>query len=177
MRETPLDSDYCVSNLLDGEFLQIPDARVDPRLASHPLVTGEPHLRFYAGALLKTAEGFPIGMLCVLDYEPRRLDAAQEQALRLLARQTMAALELRRAAKSAEAERALWGAVQRDRRWLRRTRSSATGISRRDAGADQAVPDRDAGRESAATGGGVTGGFYWRGTICGGVTHAAVGMM
>jgi GAF domain-containing protein len=111
VRETPLDSDFCVSNLLDGEFLQIPDARVDPRLASHPLVTGEPHLRFYAGALLKTADGCPLGMLCVLDYEPRRLDAAQEQALRLLARQTMAALELRRAAKSAEAERARYGAL------------------------------------------------------------------
>lgn len=111
VRETPLDSAFCVSTLLDGEFLQIPDARVDPRFASHPLITGEPSLRFHAGALLKTADGFPIGTLCVLDYEPRRLDAAQEQALRLLARQTMAALELRRAAKSAEAERARYRAL------------------------------------------------------------------
>ncbi|MGF6573378.1 PAS domain S-box-containing protein [Paraburkholderia sp. GAS333] len=111
VRETPFESSFCAKALLEEEFLHVPDATTDPRFNGNPLVTGEPHLRFYAGALLKTDEGLPIGTLCVLDYETRSLDAVQEQALRVLARQTMAALELRRVAKSAEAERARYRAL------------------------------------------------------------------
>ena len=106
VRSTPLETSFCAKALLEVDFLSIPDATEDPRFDCNPLVTGEPHLRFYAGALLKTSEGLPIGTLCVLDHAPRTLDATQEQALRTLARQTMAALELRRAARSAEAEQA-----------------------------------------------------------------------
>ena len=111
VRETPLESAFCAKALLEEEFLQIADATTDPRFAGNPLVTGKPNLRFYAGALLKTEEGLPIGTLCVLDHEPRSLDKVQEQALRTLARQTSAALELRRAAKSAEADRARYRAL------------------------------------------------------------------
>ncbi|SAL11141.1 PAS/PAC sensor hybrid histidine kinase [Caballeronia peredens] len=111
VRETPLESSFCAKALLEEEFLHVADASADPRFAGNPLVTGEPHLRFYAGALLKTEEGVAIGTLCVLDYEPRNLDDVQIQALRVLARQTMAALELRRAMKSADAERARYGAL------------------------------------------------------------------
>ncbi|BAN27791.1 ATP-binding protein [Caballeronia insecticola] len=111
VRETPLESSFCAKALLEEEFLYVADARADPRFACNPLVTGEPHLRFYAGALLKTEDGVAIGTLCVLDYEPRSLDDVQMQALRVLARQTMAALELRRAMKSAEAERARYSAL------------------------------------------------------------------
>ncbi|MGI4814626.1 MAG: ATP-binding protein [Janthinobacterium lividum] len=111
VRETPFESSFCAKALLEDEFLQIPDATADSRFNCNPLVTGEPHLRFYAGALLKTDEGLPIGTLCVLDYAPRSLDKLQEQALRVLARQTVTALELRRAAKSAEAERARYSAL------------------------------------------------------------------
>jgi PAS domain S-box-containing protein len=110
-RETPLETSFCVRALLEEEFLQVPDASTDPRFAGNPLVTGAPHLRFYAGALLKTEEGLPIGTLCVLDHEPRQLDAAQEQALRVLARQIMTALELRRAALDAGQERARYRAL------------------------------------------------------------------
>nr|WP_257022346.1 PAS domain S-box protein [Pigmentiphaga litoralis] len=96
VRETPLDNSFCIHALLEDEFLLVPDATQDARFACNPLVTGEPHLRFYAGALLKTADGVPIGTLCVLDYQPRTLTALQQKSLRVLARQVMAQLELRR---------------------------------------------------------------------------------
>ncbi|TCM36053.1 PAS domain S-box protein [Novosphingobium sp. ST904] len=111
VRETPLETSFCAKALLEEDFLLVPDARRDARFECNPLVTGEPHLRFYAGALLKTGEGLPIGTLCVLDYEPRALDEVQEQALRVLARQTMTALELRRAAIEADGERARHRAI------------------------------------------------------------------
>ena len=95
VRETPLDSSFCAQAILEEDFLVVPDAAQDARFNCNPLVTGQPHLRFYAGALLKTADGLPIGTLCVLDYKPRTLTALQEKALRLLARQVMNQLELR----------------------------------------------------------------------------------
>jgi PAS domain S-box-containing protein len=98
VRETPLETSFCIRALQEEEFLVIPDAALDNHFSSNPLVTGEPGLRFYAGALLKTDEGTPIGTLCVLDYEPRDLDALQQQALKVLARQVMTTLELRRVA-------------------------------------------------------------------------------
>jgi PAS domain S-box-containing protein len=95
--ETPLETSFCGTAILEEDFLLVPDATLDERFACNPLVTAEPGLRFYAGALLKTSEGLAIGTLCVLDYEPRSLNPFQEQALRRLARQVMAQLELRRA--------------------------------------------------------------------------------
>ena len=96
VRETPLESSFCAKALLEDDFLLVPDALDDPRFACNPLVLGEPHLRFYAGALLKTEDGLPIGTLCVLDHRPRELTDLQQGALRVLARQVMAQLDLRR---------------------------------------------------------------------------------
>ncbi|GAA4780033.1 hypothetical protein GCM10023219_29910 [Stakelama sediminis] len=92
---TPLETSFCVHALLEDDFLLVPDANKDARFACNPLVTGEPGLRFYAGALLKTTEGHAIGTLCVLDVLPRTLDDDQQTALRRLAGQVMAQLELR----------------------------------------------------------------------------------
>lgn len=103
VRETPFDSSFCAKALLEDDFLLVSDTSGDARFSGNPLVVGEPHLRFYAGALLKTEEGLAIGTVCVLDYAPRVLDAAQQNALRVLARQAMAALEARRAANAAAA--------------------------------------------------------------------------
>ena len=72
VRETPLETSFCAQALLEDDFLIVPDATQDPRFDCNPLVTGDPRLRFYAGALLKTAEGLPIGTLCVLDYRAAR---------------------------------------------------------------------------------------------------------
>ncbi len=111
VRSTPLDSSFCVKALLEDEVMVVPDATCDPRFHGNPLVTGEPHLRFYAGALLKTEEGVPIGTLCILDYQPRELDDLQTQALQVLARQAMASLELRRAASAAKVAQARHRAI------------------------------------------------------------------
>ncbi|MFC6050936.1 GAF domain-containing protein, partial [Methylobacterium hispanicum] len=77
VRETPLDTSFCGHAILQEDFLYIPDATRDPRFEGNPLVTGEPGLRFYAGALLKTAEGRPVGTVCVLDTKPRELSDRQ----------------------------------------------------------------------------------------------------
>jgi two-component sensor histidine kinase len=106
VRSTPFDSSFCAKAILENDFLMVPDATKDKRFKCNPLVTGEPHLRFYAGALLKTDDDLAIGTVCVLGYEPMVLDELQQDTLRLLARQVMAQLELRKALrqKSDEAD-------------------------------------------------------------------------
>lgn len=85
----------CAHAILQPGLFVVPDTLGDERFASNPLVAGEPHLRFYAGALLESAEGLPLGTLCVLDNEPRELTAEQKDILMMLARTAMAQLELR----------------------------------------------------------------------------------
>ena len=98
VRETPLESSFCAKALLEDELLVVPDLTKDARFDGNPLVTGEPHIRAYAGALLKTADGLPIGTLCVLDHRARTFTAVEQETLLVLARQVMAQLDLRRAA-------------------------------------------------------------------------------
>lgn len=95
VRETPLDTSFCAKAILEEDFLVVPDATKDSRFDCNPLVTGDPGLRFYAGALLKTDDGHAIGTVCVLDTKPHVLTELQEQTLRVLARQVMRQLELR----------------------------------------------------------------------------------
>jgi two-component sensor histidine kinase len=100
VRETPIDSSICAHAILQSDLFIIPDTTQDDRFCDNPLVTGDPRLRFYAGALLETPEGFPLGTVCVLDYKPRNLDQTQKDFLRLMAHQVMKLLELRRIAAS-----------------------------------------------------------------------------
>jgi GAF domain-containing protein len=74
--------------------LMVEDASHDARFAANPLVTGPLHVRFYAGVPLCDAAGYPLGTLCVLDREPRRLRDREVKALVELA--AIAAEELRR---------------------------------------------------------------------------------
>jgi two-component sensor histidine kinase len=97
IRETPLDRSICLSAMLQPGLTVCPDLTEDPRFAANPLVTGEPHLRFYAGAVLRTPDGVPLGALCVLDHVPRELTENQAFTLTTLAQQVMSQLELRRA--------------------------------------------------------------------------------
>jgi signal transduction histidine kinase len=96
VRETPLATSICAHAILEHDMLVVPDTTLDGRFAENPLVTGDPGLRFYAGALLKTPDGLAIGTVCVLDTEPRGLSQEQVDVLRGLARQVMTQLELRR---------------------------------------------------------------------------------
>ena len=97
VRETPIHTSICAHAILEQDFLEVPDTRLDERFSHNPLVTGRPYWRFYSGAILRTPEGHALGMMCVLDTRPRRLTEDQRGVLRALARQTMAQLELRRA--------------------------------------------------------------------------------
>ncbi|MFJ7797164.1 sensor histidine kinase [Pseudomonas sp. NPDC096950] len=99
IRETPLDVSICRHVLLQPGVTVISDLRDDPRMSSNPLVTPDEGLRFYAGCLLETPEGFGLGTLCILDRHPRELTQRQKTALATLARQVMAQLELRRSLK------------------------------------------------------------------------------
>ncbi|MCJ2087944.1 PAS domain S-box protein [Methylobacterium sp. E-005] len=97
-RETDLDRSVCKFVLTEPGILQIPDLTRDPRTSTNPLVTGEPHLRFYAGVPLRTPQGQVLGSLCVIDHVPRPGGLAPEQVedLEALARQVMDQLLLRR---------------------------------------------------------------------------------
>lgn len=96
-RELPLDVSICAHAILQNDFMVVPDTREDERFSCNPLVTAEGGLRFYAGALLRTPTGVPIGTVCVLDRSPRPDGITQHQrlVLEVLARQVMTQLELR----------------------------------------------------------------------------------
>ncbi len=96
--ETPRSMAFCQYVLQSDAPLVVTDATLDPRFVDNALVTGPPHIRFYAGYPLRTTTGAVLGTLCVLGYEPRPegLTAAQDRMLSVLAAQVMAQLELRR---------------------------------------------------------------------------------
>ncbi|MDB5999776.1 MAG: response regulator [Rhizobacter sp.] len=83
--ETPRDQAFCAHTIVGDALFEVPDAQLDDRFAANPLVTGEPHARFYAGVPL-TVEGHNVGALCVIDRLPRQLDAAQRALLTDLGR-------------------------------------------------------------------------------------------
>jgi len=95
-RQTPRNMAFCAHAIADDAVLVVPDALLDERFSTNPLVLEEPHVRFYAGAPLQSPEGHNLGTLCVIDRQPRQLDAHQQELLRLMADLVMRELELRR---------------------------------------------------------------------------------
>jgi PAS domain S-box-containing protein len=103
-RETPREIAFCAHaiNEPDSIFI-VEDAHKDPRFSDNPLVTGHPNVGFYAGAPLVTESGFPVGVLCAVDQQPKSLSADQIQALQSLGKQVVKLLELRK--KNSEIEK------------------------------------------------------------------------
>lgn len=95
--ETPREVSFCAHAMLDpGHVMEVPDATHDSRFADNPLVTGDFHLRLYAGAPLVSPTGKALGALCVIDRVARPLTPEQRDGLAILAREVVARLELRR---------------------------------------------------------------------------------
>jgi diguanylate cyclase (GGDEF)-like protein len=97
--ETPRKVAFCNFTIEQSELLIVEDAHRDPRFKQNPLVTGNPHIRFYAGAPLITPDGHSLGSLCVIDFKPRRLSSAQLRGLTVLSRQVVTQMELSRQAR------------------------------------------------------------------------------
>jgi len=95
LTETSRDEGFCGHVILQTDLCIVPDTLKDERFATNPLVVSAPYSRFYAAMPLVTREGHVLGTLCVIDIVPRNLSQDQKEALRALARQVMAQLELR----------------------------------------------------------------------------------
>lgn len=96
VNETPRDIAFCAHAIQDDALFEVPDATLDARFAANPLVTGDPDIRFYAGAPLVLDGGARVGTLCVIDRRVRQLDASQKHILTSLARIATEALQARR---------------------------------------------------------------------------------
>ena len=83
--QTARDVSFCGHTILDDSVFVVEDAFADERFVDNPLVTGEPHIRFYAGCPLHSGDGHRLGALCIIDRQSRTLDAGELQALRDLA--------------------------------------------------------------------------------------------
>ncbi len=97
--ETSRAVSFCGHTILGNESMVIPDARIDPRFAENPLVTGSPNIVFYAGHPIRSQEGSNIATLCVIDHAPRELDSEELQVLQDLA--ALAEVELNMSMHSA----------------------------------------------------------------------------
>ena len=94
--EAPRKNGFCNLAIGSEALFEVEDAAQDRRFLSHPMVTQDPHVRFYAAAPLITASGAALGTLCVIDWKPRKLTGEQGKLLQLLGRQAMEILEERK---------------------------------------------------------------------------------
>lgn len=119
---------FCAHTILGSDLLIVPDAIEDPRFAASTLVTGEPGVRFYAGAPLSIAPGLQVGALCLIDFVPRQFDARQRRELARLAEAVVQQLkfhELQARSRRQQTQRALAESVTNSGCWERDVETNA----------------------------------------------------
>jgi adenylate cyclase len=94
--EAARDMVICSATICQNDLMYVPDVNKDERFREYPDVVGKPHIRFYCGMPLINREGYALGSFCVIDFEPHEITPAQREAVRRLAHQAVAQLELRR---------------------------------------------------------------------------------
>jgi len=95
--ETPREHAFCAHAIWQEKVMTVENALDDERFQNNPLVTGDPNIRFYAGAPLIMNSGQSLGTLCVIDRQPRKLSAEQYEALETLRNAVVSQIELNRA--------------------------------------------------------------------------------
>lgn len=116
LAETPIEHSFCAHAIRQPDVFVVGDTASDARFSHNPLVTSDPHIRFYAGAPLVTSEGVPLGTLCVIDRMPRDLSPEQRSALAALARHAVVQMEMRHTMdllmEAIEQKNAAWSEVE-----------------------------------------------------------------
>lgn len=102
-QQTTRDVAFCAHAIMGKEVMVVGDATKDPRFANNPLVTGNPNIRFYAGAPIVIGDHAAVGTVCVIDRKPRELSSMQQNALTVIQRMAGHLIELRRARLDLEA--------------------------------------------------------------------------
>jgi PAS domain S-box-containing protein len=105
--ETPRDLAFCAHAIHGETLFEICDAEQDERFFDNPLVTGAPHVGYYAGVPLRLSSGHNVGTLCVIDHKPNVLGPVGRAALQELAKLTARMLEFRKAENDLQKERSL----------------------------------------------------------------------
>jgi len=103
--ETPRDVAFCSHAILEPGVMEVQDARLDARFSANPLVTGDPGIRFYAGAPIILSDSSRLGTFCVIDKIPKKLSSAQRMILAELANAVSHAIETREATANTQAAR------------------------------------------------------------------------
>lgn len=126
--ETARDISFCTHAVFEESVFVVEDAKADERFADNPLVTGEPFIRFYAGAPLYSEQGFILGTLCIIDTQPRSRESVRIDQLKLLARQADQLIKMHQQAQLLKKQIAETQAV--NARYQASTQGASTGIVR-----------------------------------------------
>lgn len=95
LTEIPLEASFCRATWREDSSVVIPDTAKSGEFRDHALVTESPSLRFYAGAILRTSEGHPIGTICAIHTKPRQFSEKELRVLENLAEMVSNEFELR----------------------------------------------------------------------------------
>jgi signal transduction histidine kinase len=107
VKQTERSISFCQYTIMSEDIFEVENALADDRFVDNPLVTKDPHIRFYCGTPLINEEGFKMGSLALIDRVPRKLDANQRKVFKLLAQQIVNNFELKMKKRQLEKEKSL----------------------------------------------------------------------